>query len=155
MTARQRSECYGKLSDFAPRWADPDPATVLLQHVDASPPVGCIYHEMHRSVRSEHVSQSSESTVRVRKMMENPGAHNLIEARLQFVYPLDGKLVDLEIVQVVFSLEFLGMAHTCRAKIDARNLSLGPTHRMLGRLRCPAAGNKDGPVFSKRAGRPE
>ncbi len=57
-------------------------------------------------------------------MMENPGAHNLIEARLQIVHLLDGKLVDLEIVQVVFSLQLLSTTYTCCAEVDADNLEL-------------------------------
>ena len=48
--------------------------------------------------------RSSEPRIGVRKMMENPGADYLIEDCPEFVYPLDGKLVELEIVQVVFSL---------------------------------------------------
>jgi hypothetical protein len=88
-------------------------------------------------------------------MMENPGAHNLIEARPQIVYPLDGKLVDLKIVQVVFSLELLGTAHTRCAEVDADNLSRRPTQSMLGRLRCPAAGNQDCAIFPVRSGGPK
>ena len=80
-------------------------------------------------------------------MMEHPGADDLIEAHLQIAYPLDGKLEDLEIVQVVFPLELLGRAHTGCAEVDAGNLSRRPTQGMLGRLRCPAAGNEDGLVF--------
>ena len=37
------------------------------------------------------------------KMMENAGADDLIEARLQLADPLDGELADLEIVQLVFA----------------------------------------------------
>ena len=77
-------------------------------------------------------------------MMENPGADNLIEAHFQVVYPLDGKLADLEIVQVVFPLELFGRAHAGYAEVDAGNLSRRPTQGMLCRLRCPATGNQDG-----------
>ena len=80
-------------------------------------------------------------------MMQNPGADDLIEARLQLVDALDGKLVDLEIVQVVFALELLGAAHARRAEVDAGNPRRGPAHGVLGRLRRPAAGNEDGVVF--------
>src|SRR4029450_13925491 len=80
-------------------------------------------------------------------MMENTGADDLIEARSQVTDPLDGKLVDSEIVQVVFPLESLGAAHAGCAEVDADDLSRPPTHGMLRRLRCSAAGNEDGSPF--------
>src|SRR4029077_2160870 len=128
----------------------------FLQHIDAGPSVRRIHHEMHRStIRFEHAAQSAEPRIGVRKMMENPGADNLIEAHFQVTYLLDGKLTDLEIVQVVFPLELLGTAHTVCAEVDAGNLSRRPTQSMLGRLRCPAAGNEDGLVFPIGSYRPE
>src|SRR4029453_11166380 len=101
----------------------------------------------HRSVRFEHTAESAEPRIRLREMMENPGADDLIEAHLQVAHPLDGKLADLEIRQVVFPLELLGTAHTGCAEVDAGNLSRRPTQGVLGRLRCPATGNEDGLVF--------
>src|SRR5215510_3177082 len=88
-------------------------------------------------------------------MVDHPGADNLIEARFQIVYPIDGELADLEIVQIVFPLELLGTAHAGCAEVDTGNLSRRPTQRMLGRLRRPAAGNETGLVFPIRACRPE
>src|SRR5262249_9120872 len=126
---------------------DADPSAEFLQHIDAGPSVGRIHHEMHCAVRFEHAAQRAEPRIRVREMMENPGADNLIEARFQLVYPLDRELVDLEIIQVVLSLELLGTAHTGCAEIDAGNPRRRPTQSMLGRLRCPATGNEDGWIF--------
>ena len=88
-------------------------------------------------------------------MMENPSADNLIEVHFQIVHPLDRKLLDLKIVQTVFSLQLLSAAHTRCAKVDADNPSSGPTQGMLGRLRCPAAGNEDGVVFLVRSSGPK
>jgi hypothetical protein len=88
-------------------------------------------------------------------MMENSSAHDLIEARLQLVHMLDGKLVDLKIVQVVFSFELLSTAHARCAKVDANNLSLRPTQGMFGCLRCSAPGNEDGVVFPVTSGVPK
>lgn len=90
-----------------------------------------------------------------RKMMENLGTHNLIEARLQLVHSLDGKLVDLEIVQVVFSIELLSTAYARCAEVDADYLSRRPPQGMLSRLRCPVAGNENGVVFPVRSVRPK
>src|SRR5438132_7246305 len=63
--------------------------------------------------------------------------------------------MDLKIVQTVFLLEFLGTAHARCAEVDAGNLSRRPTQSMLGRLRCPAAGNEDGLVFPIGSYRPK
>ena len=129
---------------------DSDPSAEFLQQIDAGPSVRRIQHEMHRSVRFEHAAESSESCVRVRKVMENSGAHNLIKGHSQFVHTLDGKLVDLEVVQVVFSLELLSTANAHCAEVDADNLCRGPTQSMLSRLRCSAAGNEDRVIFLVR-----
>jgi hypothetical protein len=53
---------------------------------------------MHRSVGSKYVTQSLEPCIRVRKMMENPGADNLVKILSEFACPLDGELVELEIL---------------------------------------------------------
>src|SRR5262245_689718 len=144
MTGWQRCERRDEIPNLLIVGMDADSSAELLKHIDASPPVRRIHHEMHRAVRFQHAAQSSEPRIGVREMMENPGADNLIEVRFQLVYPLDGKLADLEIVQVVFPLELLGRAHTGCAEVDAGDLSRRPTHGMLGSLRCSAAGNQDG-----------
>jgi|GEM_PF-4685608 len=144
MAGWQRCERRDEIADLLIGSMDTYPSTEFLKHIDASPSVRRIHHEMHRTVRFEHAAQNSEPRIGVREMMENPGADNLIEAHFQVTYPLDGKLADLEIVQVVFPLELLGTAHTRCAEVDAGNLSRRPTQSMLGCLRCPATGNQDG-----------
>ena len=68
---------------------------------------------------------------------------------------LDGKLVDLEVVQTVLPLERLGVPHARRAKVDTGHLRCRPAQGMLGRLRCPAAGNEDGPILPVAPVRPK
>src|SRR5262245_1569113 len=156
MAGWQRCERREKIPDFLIVGMDADPSAEFLQHIDAGPSVRRIHHEMYRStVRFKHAAQSAEPRIGVRKMMKNPGTDNLIEARFQLVYPLDRELADLEIAQMIFSFEFSGTAHTRCAEIDADNLSRRPTQSMLGRLRCPAAGNEDGLVFPVGSCRPE
>ena len=155
MSGRQHLERGNEVPDPLIGGLDAEPSAELLQHIDAGPPVRRIDHEMHRSVRLEHAAQSSEPRVRVRKMMQHPGADDLIEARPQLAYALDRKLADLEIVQVVFSLEFLGAAHARGAEVDTHHLGLGPAHGMLGRLRGPATGNQNRVIFPIGSGRPE
>src|SRR5262245_65260305 len=144
MAGWQRWECCDKIPNLLIVGMDADPSAEFLQHVDAGPPVRRVHHEVHRAVRFEYAAQSAEPCIRIREMMENPGADNLIEARFQVVCPLDRKLVDLEIIQVVLSLEILSTAHTGCAEVDAGNPRCRPPQSMLGRLRCPATGNEDG-----------
>src|SRR5882724_2927619 len=144
MAGWQHCERSDEIPDLLIVGMDADPSAEFLQHIDASPAVRRIHHEMHRAVRFQYAAQSAEARIGVRKMMENPGADNLIEAHIQVTYLLDGKLADLEIVQVVVPFELLGRAHTGCAEVDAGDMSRRPTQSMFGRLRCPAAGNQDG-----------
>ena len=93
MAAWQRFERRDEIADLLIVGMDADPSAEFLQHVDASPSVRRIHHEMHRtSVRFEHTAQSAEPRIGLREMMENPGADDLIEAHFQVADPLDGKL---------------------------------------------------------------
>src|ERR1700751_5931583 len=87
--------------------------------------------------------------------MENSGANNLIEAHPQIVNSLYRDLVDLKIVQVVFFLELFRAAHTCFATVDAPNLRLGPTQRVLGCLGCSTTRDEDRLIFFIRPARPK
>jgi len=99
---------------------------------------------MHGPVGFEHTAKSSEPRIGVGKMMEYPGADDVIEAPLQLVYPIDGELMDLESAQVVLSLEFLSTAYARGAEIDAGNPSPRPPQGIPRRLRCAASRNEDG-----------
>ena len=127
----------------------------LLQHVDPGAAVRRVHHQMHRAVRFQHVAQRGKSRVGVREMMQNAGAHDLIEAGPQFVNALDRQLVDLEIAQAVRAAKLLGTADAGRADVDGGHLRRGPAHGVPGRLRCSAAGDEDGKVVPIRSGRPE
>src|SRR5437899_1249234 len=87
-------------------------------------------------------------------MMKHAGADDLVEARLQFAGPLEGKLAHLKIVQLVLSLELLGTAHARFAEIDTHDSRCRPAHRVLGGLRRPAPSDQNGQVFPKGSGRP-
>src|SRR5215831_4915547 len=123
MPVWQRLKRSDEIANLSVRSMNTYASTELLQHVDAGPSVRRIYHEMHRAVRFEHTAESSEPRIRVGKMMENSRADNLIEGLFQLAHPIDGKLVDLEIIQVVFLLEFLSTAYARCAEIDAGNFS--------------------------------
>src|SRR5882672_4103380 len=87
-------------------------------------------------------------------MMQNSGAHDLIEAP-QFAGAFNGKLMDVEIVQVVFSLECLSAANAGCTEVDAGHAGRRPAQGMLGGLGRPAARNQNGKVFAITSGRPE
>ena len=59
-------------------------------------------------------------------MMENTSTYNLIETHPQIIHPLDGKLLDVEIVQVILPLELYRIMHTCCTEIDSGNLGRRP-----------------------------
>src|SRR5262245_54989071 len=142
----QRLESSDEVPNLRVGCTDTHAPTEVLQHVDSGPAVGRIHHEVHRPARFEHAAQSSESSIGVGKMLEYPGADDLIEAPLQLVDPIDRELMDLEGAQVVLSLEFLSMAYARRTEIDAGNPNPRPPQGIPGRLRCAASRNQDGVV---------
>ena len=127
---------------------DADPPAELLQHVDAGPSVRRVHHEVHRAAGRQHVAQGPQARVGVGEMMEHAGADDLIEGRPQLADALDGELADLEIVELVLSLELLGVADAGRAEVDARHPGRRPAQGVLGRLRGPAAGDQDRVVLA-------
>ena len=88
-------------------------------------------------------------------MMQNPGADDLIEMRLEFRRTLDRQLVHLEILETVLSLEFQGTAHAGCAEIYTRYPRVRPTQGVLGRLRCSAAGDENREIFRIAPGGPK
>jgi hypothetical protein len=127
MTRRQCAKRSNEVSDSLVSRTYTEAPAKLLEHVNAGPSVGRIYHHMHCRIRSKYVVQSGKAGVRIWKMMKNSGADDLIEAHSQLVYMFDWKLMDLKIFQIVFALEFLRTLQTRRADVDASNLSFGPT----------------------------
>jgi len=55
-------------------------------------------------------------------MVENPGTYDLVECHPQAADLFDGKPVNLQILQIVFSLEFFSTSDTRCAEIDPDNL---------------------------------
>ena len=131
------------------RHRTPTRSAEFLQHVDAGPPVRRIDHECASRLRPARARRAEPRKPRIgfREMMEHPGADNLDRSSSSNSFTRSmGSWRDLEIVQVVFSFELLGTAHARCAEIDPGNLSRRPAQGMLGRLRCPAAGDENGLV---------
>src|SRR5690348_12908156 len=103
MAGWQRCEHSDEIPDLLIVGTNADASAEFLQHIDAGAPVRRIHHEMHRAIGFEYAAQSAEPRIRIREMMKNPGADNLIEVHFQIACPLDGKLVDLKIVYVVLA----------------------------------------------------
>jgi hypothetical protein len=110
---------------------------------------------MHGSVGLEHAAKTSETCIGVGKMMEHPGADDVIEAPLQLVYPIDGELMNLESAQLVLSLESFGTGHARGAEIDGGDSSTRPPQGIPGRLRRAASRNEDGVVLPMGKSGPE
>lgn len=62
---RQGLERGQQLGDFAFGHAEADAPAELVQHIDATAPVGRIHHQMHRSVRLEYAPQGAQAGSRV------------------------------------------------------------------------------------------
>src|SRR5262249_4506557 len=91
--------------------ADFEAAGEVLKHVDAGASVGRVEHEVHGSVAVEDGAEGAESDVGGAKRKEGSGRDDLIEGRGEFVDAVDGKLVDLEIGEVVLALEVFCVSH--------------------------------------------
>ena len=144
-----------EIADLVVGRLDADTATVLLQHVDARPSVRRIHHEVHGPVRVEHVAQCPERRVRVREMMQNARAHDLIERQLQLADTIDRELMDREIAEVVPALQTFRVPDTRRTEVDPDDPRRGTARGVLRRLRCAAAGHEDRALFRVRLLRPE
>jgi hypothetical protein len=83
-------------------------------------------------------------------MVENSGANNLIEAVAQLSSPLHRKLLQVKVGEVMFSLEFFGLA-----EVNSSDPGMRPPDCILGGLGCPAAGNENGKIFPVRLSGPE
>ena len=89
---------------------------------------------MHRAAGGEHIAQRGEPRIRIGEVMKNPGAHDQVEARRQFVCARDRQLVHLEIGQTVRTAELLGAANAREADVNAGHLRVRPAQRILRRL---------------------
>src|SRR4051794_11681672 len=85
MSGRQCLKRSDEILNLVTGGTDTDPSAELLQHVDAVSSVRRIDHEVHRTLRLEHAAQSAEPRIRVREMMQNARANNLIETCVQIV----------------------------------------------------------------------
>src|SRR6185369_8878087 len=132
-----------------------EPATKLLEHVNAGSAILSIHHQMHCSVSLQYLPQCGDPGVGIRKMMEHSSADYLVECRIEFSNAFKRQLNDSEIVQLVFQLQLIRSVDTRRTEIDARDLCVRPTDRMLRCLRCATSGNQDRMVFTKWFGRPK
>ena len=154
MVGRQRLEGGAEIAQLVLRRADAEQATVLLHHVDAGAAVRRIDHQVHRTLRAEHVAKRAQADVRVGQVMEHAGAHDLVERAPQFPDALDRELMEFEIVEVVLALQIARVAQAGLADVDGRDSRLGLAQRMAGRLRRAAAGDQDLLVLPRLLGRP-
>ena len=133
---------------------DLEQAAILLHHVDPGPPVGCIHHQVHRAVRTKDIAKRTQTEVRVRQVMEHAGADDLVERAPKLVDALNRKLMKLEVLQTILSLEIARVAQARVADVYRGDSGIGLAKRVPGRLRCAAAGDEDFLVSAQRLGRP-
>ena len=101
---------------------------------------------MHGAVWLEHGPQGAQPRVGIGQVVQHARTHDLVETAAQLTGPLDRQLADLQIVQMVFAFQRLGVANARLADVDADHLASGLAQGVLGRLRCPTAGDQHGQV---------
>jgi len=122
MSGRQHIERVDEIPDLLIAGGNADAFAEFLQHVNSGPSVRRIHHEVHRAIRLQNLAQSAEPRIRVSEMVENAGTYDLVECHPQTADLFDGKPVNLEILQIVFSFEFFSTSDTRCAEIDPDNL---------------------------------
>ena len=155
MPGRQRGERDDEIADLIVGGRDPYAAAELLQHVDARPSVRRIHHQVHGAFRVEHVAQRREGRVGIGEMVQDAGAHDLVERHSQLADAIDRQLVDLEIRQVVLAFQIFSVADAGRAEVNPDDPSSRTARGMLRCLGCAAAGDEDGARFRVWLVRPE
>ena len=81
-------------------------------------------------------------------MMQYTSADNLIEACSKIAHLLQRKLVDLEVVELVFALQPPGMLYAGCAEIDAGDASRRPANGIFCGLQSSATGDEYGVVLA-------
>lgn len=75
--------------------------------------------------------------------MQHPGADDLVEADSHIASALYRQLVNFEVLQLIFTLQFQGVLNAGRADIDPYHLSSRGSDGVFGRLRRTAARHQD------------
>lgn len=155
MVTGQGLERGAEIAQVLFRVADPEQATVLLHHVDPGPAVSRVDHQVHCPLRIQDVSKGAQTEVRVGKVMQHPGAHDVIERAPKLLDPLDRKVVQLEVLQIVLALEIARVAKARLADVDGDDSRIRLTERVSRRLRGAAARDEDLLASAHRLGRPQ
>ena len=130
-------------------------ATVRLEQIDPGAAVWRIDHQVHGAIRREHFAHRAQARIRVRQMVKNTGANDVLEAAAQFACAFHRKLPNLEIVEAVFGLERFGIFDARRTYVDPNHLRTRPVQRVPGCLGGAAASDQHAAVFAVRLVRPE
>ena len=118
MPGRQRAERDDEIADLVVGGVDADAAAELLQHVNARPSVRRIHHEVHGPVRVEHVAQRPERLLRVREMVQNARAHDLVERQVQLADTIDREVDGPRDCAGVLALQIVRVPDARRTEVD-------------------------------------
>ena len=128
---------------------------VILEHVDASPTIRGIHHQVHRTLRFQDRGQRTQARIGIGQMMQDTSGHNQVERALQFTDALDRQLPEVQVRQPVLQFELVRVLDARRADVDADDESVWPAQRVPRGLPRSAAGNEDVEIGAIRCSRPE
>ncbi len=125
MGGRQHAQELVEQADAARGSLDPELPAKLLQHIDPSPAIGCVDHQLHRTSWCEYAREGLQACSGVRQVMEDPGADDLVEGQVELSYLLDGKLGTSRLVKLYVRLSL----RVCFTLVELKSM---PTTRADG-----------------------
>jgi hypothetical protein len=155
MVGRQRTDHGTEDPQLRLRGADPEQTAILLHHVDAGAPIGCIDHQLHRAIRRKDVAQRLEANIRVRQVVKDPRTNNLIEGPAELMNLLDREPMEIEVMQVIFPLQIARVAQAGFTDVDCRHLRVRFAQCMDRGLRRAAAGDQNLTAYRPLLCRPQ
>ncbi len=155
MVRRQRSEAGREISDLFARGSDAKRSAIFLQQVNTSAPKRRIDHHMQRAGWRKNLAERSKTCIRVRKVVKDTGANDMVEGGLELSSTLDRQLHDLQVVQAMLQLEFLSIFNAVGTDIDSRHPRLRPTQSISRRLRGTAPCDENAAIISIGLARPK
>nr|WP_233577846.1 hypothetical protein [Paracoccus yeei] len=155
VSRRQGLQRLEQVRDLGRADAKAKAAAIILQQIDAGATMGRIKHQVHRALRRQHRAQGSQPGIRVRQVMQDAGADNLVEFLPKFAHALDRKLPQGQVQDPAPVRQGAALRDAGLAGINTQKLRAGPAQGVAYRLHRAAAGDQDARVVAKRPVGPE
>ena len=101
---------------------------------------------MRGAVGIEHVAEGSQAGIWISKVMQHPGADDVLEGLLEFLGALDGELPHDEIVESVLAFQVARKRDALLADVDSDDPGSRPAQRVVRGLHRAASGDQNAAV---------